>query len=629
MTKTEERVTHESLLPAALKKALAWEEENECFFRPSRFIEFGVRSKLAPQLVEDFFIEEVVFPLARKTKAKKQLLLPRKHTKSSIAKALCCFLLCDHEANIWGKQIRINFCGETKSFAIRSVKATRKALETNKYILREFGAQKPTKETTAERVRAIIGPDGDPEGLSPPEWTQSAFRTNTCVQGEIETGIVNEEPSMWADGVDVSSTGLHMDVVIFDDLVGGNSYRSTVKKDKAEDLYDDKCDQIMSTGWMLDIGTIWAEDDIHRRIAENHYESFDFVVHTIWGTGPELEADDFEKGPDGIYRVVGNKADDAEMIWYGFEQLTDEVTNGYLLPEEQRREMAFHWAAKIMLEDKKGKAASWAKQYLNRVIASEDQLYHDWMFKPYPVAGLPRLNKYILTDSATGRDNRSSYRVVATVGKDANDVAYLIDLDFGRWEPRVYVEKILEHWLRYAPKKLVFEKVSWQDSFKLNVEQMCELRGLEKPRVAMVTGRSLESKLERMEAAQPRYVNGRFLWNPKLKEKTCDDKEVWGEAVAQFKRVHELEQVRGLILDIPDALSDIDATDKDGRVICKPPRSRANARTPNTAITAGDVMRPLRERRRQAREESRGGSLWGGSAPKKGVRKEAGRRKLW
>jgi len=600
------------LLKVALKRCREWEKTNEFYFSPSRWVEFSVRSKLAPQLAEPFFLEEMVFPLCRRTKSKKQLLIPRKHTKSSVAKSLCCFLLVDYEAHCWGKQIRINFCGETKSFANRSVKATRRALETNEYILKNFGPQKPSKEVSKRRNDALIGDVGDPENISPPEWTQSSFRTATCIEGEIETGIVNEEPSMWADGVDVSSTGMHMDVVLFDDLVGRHSYKSPVKKAKAVDFYKDKKDQIMKTGLLFDIGTVWAEDDIHNHITVDHYESFDFVVHTVWGTGPELEKEDFEKGADGIYRVVGPKAANAEILWDGFEQLTEEVMQGKRTDPEKRREMAFHYAAQIMIEDKKGDAASWSKQYLNRVTASDDQLFHDWMFKDYPLNGIPRLNQYILTDSATGTDNRSSYRVVATVGLDSNDCAYVIDLDFGRWGPREYVETIMQHHIRYAPKAVLFEKVAWQESFKENLSMLCQLTGVSQPRVLDVPGRSMISKLERMEGMQPRFLSGKIFFNPKLKEKFCEDKNVMLETIAQFRRVHEAEQVKGLLLDIPDALSDISVCDLKGKRICRTPRASVQGPRDPGHMRPRDVMTPLRESRKAAREEGGGKrNLWG------------------
>ena len=619
---------NDDLIEPALKRAREWEKTNTFFISPSKWVEFAVKSKLAPQLAEKFFLEDVVFPICRRTKSKKQLMLPRKNTKSSVAKALCCFLLVEPDGHAWGKQVRINFCGETKAFANRSVKATRRALETNEYILKQYGPQKPSKESAQRRANSLIGSTGNPEDISPPEWTQSAFRTNTCVEGEIETGIVNEEPSMWADGVDVSSTGCHMDVVIFDDLVGRHSYKSPLKKAKAIDFYKDKKDQIMKTGVLFDIGTVWAEDDIHNHITVDHYESFDFVVHTIWGNGPELEKEDFEKGEDGIYRVIGAKKDTAEILWDGFEQLTDEVMAGKRTDPAKRRELAFHYAAQIMIEDKKGDAASWSKQYLNRVTASEDQLYHDWMFKDYHLNNEPKQFRYILTDSATGTDNRSSYRVVATVGLDSSDTGYCIDLDFGRWSPDKYIETIMEHWIRYGPKAVLFERVSWQSAFKTVMDLKCQISGIQKPKVIDVPGRSMISKLERMEGMQPRFLAGKFFFNPKLKEKFCEDKNVMQEIIAQFRRVHEVEQVKGLLLDIPDALSDIDVCSLEGKRLCKHPRASTHTSGPAHHIQPKDVMEPLTGARKAASDEAAGKrNLWGSN--RNSSVPPSKRRKIW
>ena len=168
-----------------------YEKDNELWASISRFARFSVLSKLAPQIVEKPFLR-IWSRLLLADRDKKQILFPREHTKSSMAKAFACFIICEPQSTLGGAQVRIAFCGESKAFANRSVKAVRRALETNSWILKEYGSLKPSKDLVKQRARALMGEDGDVEAISPPEWTQDAFRTSKCLGGEIDTGVAFE-----------------------------------------------------------------------------------------------------------------------------------------------------------------------------------------------------------------------------------------------------------------------------------------------------------------------------------------------------------------------------------------------------------------------------------------------------
>ena len=578
-----------------------YEKDNELWASISRFARFSVLSKLAPQIVEKPFLR-IWSRLLLADRDKKQILFPREHTKSSMAKAFACFILCEPQSKLGGAQVRIAFCGESKAFANRSVKAVRRALETNSWILKEYGSLKPSKDLVKQRARALMGEKGDVEAISPPEWTQDAFRTSKCLGGEIDTGVAFEEPSCWAQGMDTSSTGLHMNLAIMDDPVGEKSAHSPARKEKALGVYYDLQSQVITGGLIIDIGTRHAVDDIHATIQEQYADLYDIEVHNCWASGRELGQEDFKREDDGFMRCK-LPLDEVEVFWEGFGQLEEDIRRGEARPREERKARALSNLAQKMASIP---SQRWANQYLNRCVATEDQIFYDWMFKFTEPGKMPvRLANYILTDSATGRDNRSSYRVVATVGLDSNDCAYVRDLEFGRWPPEEYIQKILEHYQRFGARRVLMEKVSWQESFKTVMDLKCRISGVHKPVVIDVPGRSETTKLERIEAMEPRFQHGRVLFDPHLQDKTCDGKSVWSEIKRQFSTVHELASVRGLLLDIPDALSDIDALDTKGVRICRPTRAkRAPVEEPSMAYAA---MAPMREVRNRPKEHK---SLW-------------------
>jgi len=357
-----------------------------------------------------------------------------------------------------------------------------------------------------------------------------------------------------------------------DDPVGEKSSKSPARKAKCLGVYYDLQSQVVAGGLILDIGTRHAMDDLHSTIQDEYGELYDIEVHNCWASGRELERDDFRRADDGTYECkVPLEA--VEIFWEGFGQLEEDIRRGAPLPPKERKAKALDNLAKKLHAIPPQR---WANQYLNRCVAVEDQVFYDWMFKCYEPHSLPsKTNTYILTDSATGRDNRSSYRVVATVALDPSDCAYVRDLEFGRWTPEEYITRILEHHQRYGAKRVLMEKVAWQESFKTVMELKCRLTGVNMPFVLDIPGRSEISKLERIEALEPRLRNDKLLFDKQLKHKSCDGKPVWGELVRQFTAVHELASVRGLLLDVPDALSDIDSLDSKGFRMCRAPRAQA------------------------------------------------------
>jgi hypothetical protein len=143
------------------------------------------------------------------------------------------------------------------------------------------------------------------------------------------------------------------------------------------------------------------------------------------------------------------------------------------------------------------------------------------------------------------------------------------------------------------------EKVAWQESFKTVMELKCRLTGINMPLVLDIPGRSEISKLERIESLEPRLRNDKMLFDEQLKHKSCDGKPVWNEMVRQFTAVHELASVRGLLLDVPDALSDINALDSKGFRMCRAPRAQVTKQNEvyDMEYAANAPLRKARERK--------------------------------
>lgn len=549
-------------MEAELKK---WDEDNpDRHFSLYRWVRFAVLSRICPYVIEEPYLSSWKRVALGKTK-RKLWLFPRGHYKSSNGKGFGAFLICEPESHKWGKQVRIAVCGQTASFAKRTVQAIRQILETNAYILDNYPPMKPSAETMKEWAELTTG------RVSKGAWRQDHFRTSQCILGEIETGMVMEEPTCWAQGMDQATTGYHMDVVLIDDPVGRATWKSPTKKETAREVYYDLQSQIMD-GLIVIFGTRWATDDLHDTVITEYFEQFEIDSSNVWGNGKEFYKSDFKFNPDtGEYEFLGDM-EDVTFFYEGVGSTEKEVRQGFREPQDVRRRVALQFVADKMHSYP---ASVWTKQMLNRAFNKEDLIFHDEMFRFYEQSrNLEPYPTYILTDSATGKDSRSSYRVVAAVTLDAEDIAYVREVQFGRWGPEEYMRRACIMNERYRADRMLMEQVAWQDAFKSTLRLLCEVEGRRNPRVTEVHGRSEVSKFERIETLEPRLRAGKLLFNPALQNEEFDNKNVWKELKRQFFDCKDLETSRGLLVDIPDALSDIGATDKEGARLCRPARRR-------------------------------------------------------
>lgn len=559
-------VYNASLLKDVERVLIEAEESQKCWIKPYGFAEFAVLSGLAPYIVEKPFIDDFLLGVCASPMSAVQDLQPRGHMKTWKWQGAVTYLLCEPHRWANDSAIRIVFGKETGKLAQSSVGAIKGNLEKNAYILDRYGSARPTAKAR-KRLKDQYGVEFDHA-----PWTKKELRTIWSLEEEAKRGVVNKEASLVAQGMDEASTGTHMDVLIWDDASNAKNARSSVLKDKIVDLYQEVQAQLNPTSWQIDVGTIHDNEDIHRHIQANYAENYEFISRGCFEGGPDLTLDDFERTEDKDGRVFWKCTNpEAKVYWDGYGQIDQDKARGVPLPAEERRAMALHY-----LRVKMGSMnpRKFANQYLNRAVADDEAMFRREWFKVFhdpPAGGEARA---IFTDSATGKDSRSSYRVSAAVGLTPQDDAYVHDLGFGFWSPEEYIREILGMYDRFRAERIYMEAVSWQEAFKGLMKKVCEMDGRPMPRVIDIAGRSEIAKIERIEALEPRVRAGKILFAPHLLEKTCDNKVVYEEMIQEFLRVQDLSSGRPIRVDIPDALSDIDVLDRDGFRIFSPPRRR-------------------------------------------------------
>jgi hypothetical protein len=553
-------ITYESLLEEVWKKIGPWKKDKQ-FFCVRSFLEFGVRSGMSPQGVEPIFTEWIL-ELASTASPNKHNLRPRETTKTALANSLGTFLLTHPHLQAWGPQVRIAASAETMDLALRNTAKIKSALESNAYVLKVVGSQRPDKDWLKDR------------GLERREWNVRRLRTRICIEAEMKNGNAMEEPSLMATSSLKAATGVHYEVLLDDDPMTSKSASSDALKKRARENFQERQNQITRHHVQVINGTRHAEDDLHYTIQTDFGANFNFDVRSVWDDGPELYKDDFEKDENGMW-VPKMPLDEVRILWLGYGQLeTDAKLGGIPKDPNERKKRALHFL-RMKMDDMT--ASTWTRNMLNRTMSDEERTFRPEMFHEYRKDEFRSHNMlfYILTDAASGRDFRSSLRVVATIAMDGNDTAHCVDLQYGLWGPNDYSKRIMYAAQRYGARAVLMEEMSFRAVFEENLKLVSQIEKIHLPRVVTIKGISAMSKRARIEALEPRLLNRKLLFNPDFHaEKDSSGKSKWDEIVRQFGTVHDLDTQPRLKVDIADALSLIEGYDEYGTKVCRGPRYR-------------------------------------------------------
>lgn len=539
-----------------------WDREAE-FFDVRNFLRFAVMSGMSPQAVEPIFVEVVREIASRKPKPYKHILLPRETTKTSLTNSLATFLLAYPDKHIWGPQVRIAFDAEVKELSERNTGKVLQALEANPLILAEVGCQKPSKEFLQE--------NGLSRTNSP--WSIRQFKTLHCLRAELKVGSRHEEPSGTTVSSQKATTGRHYDIKFTDDPVTGRTARSEAMKTRARHTHMEMQSQLSaSNSLQIVLGTRHADDDLHSVIQTDFAENFTFQCRTVWDDGPELYKDDFIRNADGMWEPK-LPLEEVKLLWNGYGQLdVDAKAGGFPADENARKKKALHFLRQRMDDFD---AVTWTRNMLNRSMPDGDRVFRMEHFRIYDKGDFQHGNaiNYVLTDAASGRDFRSSFRVVAVVALDRNDVAFVRSVDYGFWTPTDFSKRILDAYKRFPCRGIVLEEMSWRETVEANINLQAQISKMQPPRVLIAKGINAMSKRGRVEAMEPRFTNQKIVFSPDLKvERDVNGKTKMEEIIGEFLKIQDIDSQPKLKVDVADALSLIDALDDKGQRICRGPR---------------------------------------------------------
>jgi predicted phage terminase large subunit-like protein len=158
-----------------------------------------------------------------------------------------------------------------------------------------------------------------------------------------------------------------------------------------------------------------------------------------------------------------------------------------------------------------GKLDVWEREKMCLAISPESQLFRKEYFRYYEPQNLHirDLNVFTTVDLAISKKETADYTVVCTIGVNADNQWFLLDVQFGRWDPSESMDHIFEAVTRYKPLYVGIEKVAYQAALSHFIEKEMPKRNI------FFTTKDLEAKEkkeERIKAIQPRFKAGTVMF---------------------------------------------------------------------------------------------------------------------
>jgi hypothetical protein len=193
----------------------------------------NILDKLDPQPHDEMMREmfECIPDFKSKRQKRKLYLAPRYSYKSTIAVALCAYLILRYP------NIKIAIYRANRKLSIQMLGTIKAILTTNQEILATFGDL--SKEAT--------------------DWTTMSITVNTRTRPDTD-------PTVAVHGIKASAAGSHPDFILADDLVTETNCDSIVEMDKAEELVASFYGVLPPWGSVCITGTQWSNIDVYTRI---------------------------------------------------------------------------------------------------------------------------------------------------------------------------------------------------------------------------------------------------------------------------------------------------------------------------------------------------------------------------
>ena len=380
----------------------------------------------------------------------KLIKLPREGRKSTMAQGFCLRQI------VTNPNVRIAYVGRTDQIVAYKAMAVRSQLES-------------------ERFTNLFGP------MQGPKWDQTEFTVSTRTNHGLQNATFT------AFSQDSIPTGGRFDIIILDDFIDHTNVATSEQNQKSKDKFKAIQPLIARGGYLIVIGTTWADDDLYADLEVHPLFAPPLGGQLICGAGVEVVVT-----PEGMPDLV-------------------EAPGGLTFPHLTLP----YLRQKLLGMMQKGEYEHFVRQYLNEATSKNSSLFSREGFQHLAWGNdMEALTGYLLTDTAISKKDDSCFSVVAYVGLDAFDNYYLLDLRIGHWAGTEFTDTffdVLEKWTpRVNHAGECWEEAQLAIAYQENIETESRKRRL-KLNPIMFPRNALNRKQDRIMRLQPVMHHKRFF----------------------------------------------------------------------------------------------------------------------
>lgn len=410
------------------------------------------------------FIDRFRHNPSAKTQRKGLLLAPRYSYKSSGVVAACVQHLCLYP------NIKIAVFRATRELAVGMLREIKSIITTNPVILSAYGDMSKGSE----------------------KWTDTEIVINRRESPD-------RDPSVFAAGMEVSTTGMHSDLIVGDDLVVYENCDSPGEMNRAMGLIYSMTPILPPHGALLLSGTTWSGIDCWARIVEENRRAKER------GETPPFEE---------YIRSVYLQTDDGTALYFP-HKLSEEFL------EQQRKTLPPRWFSSwyLMSTYEEGlkpfaKISLFDGEYENGAV---NTLSIPELGRAFPIETVMTL------DTALTANRRSDRFGAVVTAKDAADTWYVLEAREFLKLPSDVTLDIIDLLMTYEPSILLIESANADVAMVSRLEDAIREYGL-RTRIESYSAlqdeeRGRRGKARRIESLEPRNRAGKLF----LKRGMCAD----------------------------------------------------------------------------------------------------------
>ena len=227
-------------------------------------------------------------------------------------------------------------------------------------------------------------------------------------------------------------------------------------------------------------------------------------------------------GKDARIFLIGNNLGSKCIVERCLENADILGFEGKRIPVADEHLVASNWPERFPIPyvkeeketyEKLGKADIWWRERMCVTSAPQSQRFRKSLFRYYDIKEtankIRRLPKYVTVDLAVGTTKRSDYTVVCTVAVDESNNWFILDMDYGRWNPSETMNAIFNAVGKFKPRLVGMEMVAYQAAMQHFLEREMSGRNMF---FSIHELKSERKKELRIESLHPRFTSGKVFF---------------------------------------------------------------------------------------------------------------------